>query len=130
MNAYLMSFLAFSAAANVVALPLIYLAYRKGQRCHPAEYMMIYLTWFMFVALVGFIFHGLDAAFTEWKISTAFSIGFFIVAGVIGGLSLLPKILLIRRKVNPLIVTIVAGVLIAVAFTKFSVLIFLFTGDS
>jgi len=129
MNAYLLSFVAFSIAANAVALPLIYLERRKGQHCHPSEYIMIYLTWFMFVALVGFVFHGLGAAFAEWKISTTFSIVFFTIAGILGGLSLLPKLLLIRRKVNPLIVTIVTSIFIAVAFTKFSVLIFLFTGD-
>jgi len=130
MNAYLLSFLVFAAAANAVALPLIYLERRKGQHCHPAEYIMIYLTWFIFVALIGFIFHGLDAAFAEWKISTAFSIGFFTVAGILAGLSLLPKLLLIRRKVNPTIVTVVTSIIIAVTFTKFSVLVFLFTGDS
>ncbi|GMQ99480.1 MAG: hypothetical protein BMS9Abin18_0298 [Zetaproteobacteria bacterium] len=130
MNAYLLSFLVFAAAANVVALPLIYLERRKGQHCHPAEYMTIYLTWFVFVALIGLVFNGLDDAFAEWKISTAFIIGFFVIAGVFGGLSLLPKLLLIRRKVNPLIVTIMASVIIAVTFTKFSVLVFLFTGDS
>jgi len=130
MRTYLLSFLVFAAAANVVALPLIYLERRKGQHCHPAEYLMIYLTWLMFVALIGFIFHGLDAAFTEWRISRAFSIGFFAVAGIMGGLSLLPKLLLIRRKVNPVIVTVVTSIIIAVTFTKFSVLIFLFTGDS
>jgi len=130
MNAYLLSFLAFAAAANAVALPLIYLARTKGQRCHPAEYMIIYLTWLVFIALIGLVFHGLDDAFAEWKISTAFIIGFFIIAGALGGLSLLPKLLLMHRKVNPLIVTITASVLIAVTFTKFSVLVFLFTGDS
>jgi len=127
MNAYLLSLLSFAAAANMVALPLIYLERRKGLDCHPAEYIMIYLTWFIFVALIGFVFHGLDAAFSEWKISTAFSIGFFVIAGVFGGLSLLPKLLLMRRKVNPLIVTTVSSVIIAVTFTKFSVLVFLFT---
>jgi len=130
MNAYLLSFLVFAAAANVVAIPLIYLERRKGQRCHPVEYIMIYLTWLLFVALIGFIFHGLDAAFAGWKISRAFSIGFFCVAGILAGLSFLPKLLLAHRKVNPVIVTVISSILIAVSFTKFSVLIFLFTGDS
>jgi len=130
MNTYMLSFAAFSIAANAVALPLIYFERRKGQHCHPSEYIIIYLTWFMFVTLIGFIFHGLDAAFAEWKISTTFSIIFFVIAGILGGLSLLPKLLLMRRKVNPLIVTIVTSIIIAVTFTKFSVLVFLFTGDS
>jgi len=129
-NAYLLSFLVFAAAANTVALPLIYLVRRKGQRCRLTEYMTIYLTWLVFIALIGLVFHGLDDAFAEWKIGTAFIIGFFIIAGVFGGLSLLPKLLLIHRKVNPLIVTIVASLIIAVTFTKFSILVFLFTGDS
>lgn len=130
MNAYLSSLLVFTAAANIVALPLIYLERREGQRCHPAEYIMIYLTWLVFVALIGFIFHGLDAAFAAWKISPTFRTVFFAVAGVLAGLSLLPKLLLRHRKVNPLITTIISSILIAVTFTKFSVIIFLFTGDN
>ena len=78
MNEYMLSFLVFAAAANAVALPLIYLERRRGLRCHPVEYIFIYLTWFVFVGLIGFIFHGLDAAFAQWKISTTFSIGFFV----------------------------------------------------
>ncbi len=129
MHTYLVSLVAFAAAANLVALPLIYLGRRKGQPCKPMEYLMIYLTWVLFVGLIGFIFHGLDAAFTEWKISQSFAVVFFAIAGGIGGLSLLPKLLPVCRKFNPVVVTTVTSVIVAATFTKFSVLVFLFTGD-
>ncbi len=43
-------------------------------------------------------------------------IGFFCTAGIFAGLSLLPKLLLIRRKVNSVIVTVVTSIIIAVSF--------------
>jgi len=127
---YLLSFLIFAIAANVIALPLIKFASRRGKSCHPSEYIVIYLTWVLFVGLMGFIFHGIDRAMIELHVSPAFGAGFFAVAGILGGLSLLPKILLAKKKLNDRIVTIVSSILIAVAFTKFSVLIFLFTADT
>ncbi len=130
MNAYVLSFLVFAAAANTVALPLIYFERRKGQHCHPAEYMIIYLTWFAFVVSLSFIFHGLNAAFVEWKIDATSRTGFFVVAGVLGGLSLLPKLFLVRRNVNPMLITIQTSIFVALAFTTFSGIFFSFTGGS
>jgi hypothetical protein len=131
MDMYLFTFLVFSAAANAVALPLVWLAWVKnGQRCHIVEYILIYLTWGLFVALIGGVFDGLDDAMVQLKVSTTVITAIFTIAGILAGLSLLPKVLLVRRKLNDLVVTSLASILVAVLFSKFAVIVFLFTSDS
>jgi hypothetical protein len=127
---YLFTFLIFAAAANAVALPLAWLAWVKNrQSCHIIEYILIYLTWGLFVGLVGFVFDGLDDAMVQLKVSTMVITVLFSVAGILAGLSLLPKVLLAGRKLNDVIVTSLTSILVAVVFSKFAVIIFLFTSD-
>jgi len=130
MDAYLYSLIVFAIAANIIALPLILLGRKFDLRCHPIEYMMIYLIWAVFVALVGGVFDDLNHAMLELQVSDTAFRAIFAVAGVFGGLSLLPKVLLSGQKLSNLLITSASSILVTILFSKFAVLVFLFTGDS
>lgn len=90
---------------------------------------MIYLTWGMFVLLIGSVFDDLNHAMIELQVSDLELNIVFGVAGFLAGLSLLPKILFSSKNVNGILVTSLTSVCIAIIYAKFAVLAFLFTVD-
>ena len=129
MDAYLHTLIAYAIVANIVALPLILLGRKFDLRCHPAEYLMIYFTWLVFVLLVGSVFDDLNHAMVKLEVSDAELNTIFGVAGFFAGLSLLPKIFFSGKKANSVLITSLTAIFISVIYAKFAVLAFLFTGE-
>ena len=127
MDAYLHSLIAYGIVANIVALPLIFLGRRFGLRCHPVEYIVIYLNWAVFVLLVGSVFNDLNDAMLKLEVSNAELNTVFGVAGFFAGLSLLPKIFFAKKSANTILITSLTAIFISVIYAKFAVLAFLFT---
>ena len=127
MDAYLHSLIIFAIAGNIVALPLILLGRKFGLRCHPVEYLALYINWLVFVLLVGSVFEDLNHAMVELEVGKTEMNIVFGVAGFLSGLSFLPKILFSSKKVNSILVTSMTSIFITIIYAKFAVLAFLFT---
>lgn len=127
MDAYLHSLIVYAIAANIVALPLYLLGKRLSLRCHPIEYVVIYLNWAVFVLLVGSVFDDLNHAMQKLEVSNAELNTVFGVGGFFAGLSLLPKIFFAKKNVNSILITAFSSICISVIYAKFAVLAFLFT---
>ncbi|OIO74672.1 MAG: hypothetical protein AUJ57_01860 [Zetaproteobacteria bacterium CG1_02_53_45] len=127
MDAYLHSLIIFAIAGNIVALPLILLGRRFGLGCHPVEYLALYINWLVFVLLVGSVFADLNEAMVKLEVGDTELNIVFGIAGVLSGLSFLPKILFSKAKANSILITCMTSVFITIIYSKFAVLAFLFT---
>jgi len=129
MDAYLHSFIAYAIVANIVAFPLILLGGKFGLRCHPVEYLALYICWVVFVLLVGSVFKDLNDAMVQLQVSSAELNTVFGIAGFFAGLSLLPKIFFAKKEANTILITSLTGLFVSVICSKFVVLAFLFTAE-
>ena len=127
MDAYLHSLIAYAIVVNIIAIPLILLGRKFGLRCHPFEYVVLYLCWGVFVLLVGSVFNDLNDAMVQLDVSNGALNAIFGVAGFLAGLSLLPKILFANKGANSTLLTSLTSVCISVIYAKFAVIAFLFT---
>lgn len=125
MNIYLVSLLLYAIPANLIAGAIMFFA-RKRVNWLPGEYVLIYLTWLMFVALAVLVFGGLEEATAQLGISASFQAFLFALAGLLGGLTLLPRLFFTRIKVERLLVTSISAFLFAITYVKLVIIIFIF----
>ncbi len=125
MNLYLFSLLIFAIPANIVAGLTIWRGRQVGLQWSVIEYLLIYFTWTMNVALIYFVFGGLEEVLLELEIGRTFLGWMMVGAGVLGGLSLVPRLYFRKHPEYAILITSISSFLFAVIFAKFGLLFFL-----
>jgi cytochrome bd-type quinol oxidase subunit 2 len=126
MNLYLSSLLVFAIPANLVAGLIVWLGRKEGLKWSVMEYLFIYLAWVLPVALALFAFDGLNNAVRELDVGPVFLTAMFMIAGVLGGLSFLPRFIFFKHKLHAFLVTSISSLVLSTFFVKFVLLVFLF----
>jgi len=126
MNLYLSSLLIFAVPANLVAWLIVRLGRKDGLKYSVMEYLFIYLSWALPTGLTIFAFDGLENAVEKLNVSPTFLIVLFVVAGVLGGLSFLTRLIFSKHELHAFLVTSITSLVLSTFFVKFVLLIFLF----
>jgi len=124
MNDYLASLLLYAVPANLIAVPIMIRGRRKVQ-WNAFEYPFIYLPWLAFMSLTMVIFGGLDQVPEMSGIKTFILVLQSIGSGVMGGLILLPRLMIDKPKLKPVTTTAISATIIAVLYTKFRMMLFI-----
>ena len=125
MNLYLFSLLIFAIPANAVAGLTIWRGRRAGLKWNIIEYLLIYFTWAMNIALIYFVFGGLDEALLELGIGRTFLAWMMVGGGVLGGLTLVPRLYFKNYPQYAILITSVSAFIFGVFYAKFGLLFFL-----
>ena len=126
MNDYLVSFLFYAVPANLVAAAIVIAGVKKMQaKWHPAEYLFIYLPWLAFMALTYVIFGSLDSVPEVGAIKVFLLVFQSIGSGLMGGLVLMPRLVIKKSKLSSLSITAISAICIAVLYTKFRMMLFI-----
>jgi len=125
MNLYLFSLLIFAIPANIVAGLTIWRGRQSGLKWNVIEYLLIYFTWAMNVALIYYVFGGLEEALLELGIGRAFLSWMMVGGGVLGGLTLVPRLYFKNYPEYATLITSVSAFLFGVFYAKFGLLFFL-----
>lgn len=126
MNDYLISFLLYAIPANLITAAVVVAGTKKFQvQWHPAEYLLIYLPWFSYIALTIVIFGGLDAVPELGAIKVFLLVFQSIGSGLMGGLVLMPRLIARNSKLKPLTITAISATCIALLYTKFRMMLFI-----
>ena len=125
MNLYLFSLLIFAIPANLIAGLTIWRGKRLGMKWSIIEYVLVYFTWAMNIALIYFVFGGLEEALVELEIGRAFLAWMMVGAGVIGGLTLIPRFYFKNYPQYAILITSISSFIFAVFYAKFGLLFFL-----
>lgn len=124
MNDYLASLLLYAIPANLIAIPIMIRGRRKV-KWNAFEYPFIYLPWLAFLSLTMVIFGGLDQVPEMSGIKTFILVLQSIGSGVMGGLILLPRLMIDKPKLKPVTTTAISATIIAVLYTKFRMMLFI-----
>jgi len=124
MNDYLASLLLYAIPANLIAIPIMVRGRRKAH-WNAFEYPFIYLPWLGFIALTTVIFGGLDQVPEMSGIKTFILVLQSIGSGVMGGLVLLPRVMIDKPKLRPVTITALTSVIVAILYTKFRMMLFI-----
>lgn len=128
MNLYLTALFIYAITANIVAGITIWHGKREGLKWSVIEYLLIYFPWIMSMALIYFVFEGLENAVRQLGVSQTFLTVMMAAAGVLGGLSLLPRFFFDHKQQYPILITSISSFIFAVMFAKFGLLFFLIAG--
>jgi len=127
MNDYLISFMLYAISANIIAIPIMFFG-RRRLKWDPLEYLFIYLPWIAFIALTVANFGGLDHV-SELSATKTFLLVFQSLAvGVMGGLIVLPRLVIKNHKFHPVTFTAISAFIIALLYVKFGLLMFMIIG--
>ncbi|MFQ5581654.1 MAG: hypothetical protein ACE5F3_03380 [Mariprofundaceae bacterium] len=129
MGTYLLSLLIYAIPANLIAAAIIFFG-RKRVTWLPSEYLFIYSAWLLAIALVIFLFGGLDAAIAELGVRTALLKALLVIGGCMGGITLLPRLFFAKARVHAMVITTISAFLFSTAYIKLVTLIFLFAPSS
>ena len=124
-NTYMQSLALFAVPANVVAGIIMLIGGRQHMRWSIIEYVLVYLTWGVLLSVSYFLFGGLDQAIEELGINMTFAAVLSILAGILGGLSLLPRIFTEKYDVSGVLVTSLSAFMIAIVYIKLVAIMFL-----
>ncbi|MDX8403698.1 MAG: hypothetical protein R8K54_04740 [Mariprofundaceae bacterium] len=126
MNDYLFSFILYAIPANIVAAAVVVAGTKKMQvTWHPAEYLFIYLPWLSFIALTFVIFGGFDNVPELGAVKVFLLVFQSIGSGLMGGLVLMPRLVIKKSKLSPLTITAISATCVAILYTKFRMLLFI-----
>ncbi|MDQ6957755.1 MAG: hypothetical protein Q9M24_01440 [Mariprofundaceae bacterium] len=124
MNDYLISFMLYAIPANLIAVPIMLFGRGKIQ-WNVFEYPFIYIPWFAFIALTVVIFGGLDHV-PELSATKMFLLVFqSLGSGVMGGLIILPRLVIKNQKLHPVGITSISAFVVALLYVKFRVILFI-----
>jgi len=126
MNLYLSSFLIYAIPANLMVGLTIWFTRKYPMRWSKFEYLWIYLTWLVTILLAGFVFEGLENAAEQMEVTDTFLAALFVLAGFMGGLSMLPRIFFKEYTNYRVLITSISSFIIATLFNKLVLLIFFF----
>ncbi len=126
MNDYLVSFLFYAVPANLIAVAIVIAGVKKMRvNWHPVEYLFIYLPWLSFIALTYVIFGGLDSVPEVGAIKVFLLVFQSIGSGLMGGLVLMPRLVIKNSRLGSLTITAISATCIAVLYTKFRMMLFI-----
>jgi len=125
MNLYLFSLLIFAIPANAVAGLTIWRGRKRGVRFSTVEYLLIYFVWAMNIALIYFVFGGLEETLQELNIGRTFLGWMMVGGGVLGGLTLVPRLYFKKHPEYAILITSISAFLFGVFYAKFGLLFFL-----
>ncbi len=115
----------FAIPANIIAGFSIWRGRRLGMKWSVVEYILVYFTWAMNIALIYVVFGGLEEALMELGIGRAFLTWMMVGAGVLGGLTLVPRFYFKNHPQYAILITSVSAFIFAVFYAKFGLLFFL-----
>lgn len=117
------SLLIYTVPAVLVGGAVVYRARSAGLFWHPLEYALIFLPWPV-MQIVAIIFFGsLDQALNASAFIRDWHILFSMVAGVLGGLSLAPRLIFRKARLPGLAITGLAASFLAIFNVQFDILI-------
>jgi len=128
MNLYLSSLLIYLIPALIVATAVTWYGRKDGVEWKPIEYPFIVLPWLMAIELANFAFENLDNAVRQLDVGQVFLTVLFVAGGILGGLSLIPRLFFSGHQQYALLITSVSALIFATLFVKFVLLVFLVTG--
>ncbi len=123
MNSYALSLLIYAVPANAVAGTIMFLGRKSSLRWHPVEYVLIYLPYLIALALLLFVFGSLEEAMGQSGYNTSLLIFLSVMAGFLGGVSLLPRLFVAEDKLHKLVLTGISSFLLATIYVKFMLLV-------
>ncbi|MDX8403733.1 MAG: hypothetical protein R8K54_04920 [Mariprofundaceae bacterium] len=126
MNLYITSLLIFAIPANLTVWLIVRLGRKEGLKWSVTEYLFIYLTWILPIGLANFMFGGLENTMQELGGTSALHGGMFVLAGIMGGLSFLPRYVFSKHKLYPLTTTSISSLILSTFYLKFAVIVFFF----
>jgi hypothetical protein len=123
MNNLLLSLLIYIVPAVLVGGIIVYRARSIGLSWHPVEYALTFLPWPV-MQMVAIIFFGsLDQALNASAFVREWYVLFSIVAGVLGGLSLAPRLIFRKARLPGLVITGLGAVFMSIFNVQFDILI-------
>jgi hypothetical protein len=126
MSNLLLSLLIYTLPAVLVGGAILYRARSAGLSWHPVEYLLIFLPWPVMQMVVAIFFGSLDQALTTSAFIREWYILFSIVAGVLGGLSLAPRLIFRKARLPGLAITGLGASFLSILNVQFDILIALF----
>lgn len=123
MSNLLLSLLIYIVPAVLVGGIIVYRSSNTGISWHPAEYALIFLPWPM-MQMVAIIFFGsLDQALNASAFVRDWYILFSIVAGILGGLSLAPRLIFRKARLPGAVITGLGALFMSIFNVQFDILI-------
>ena len=117
------SLLIYTVPAILVGGAVVYRARSAGLSWHPLEYALIFLPWPV-MQMVAIIFFGsLDQALNTSAFVREWYVLFSIVAGILGGLSLAPRLIFQKARLPGLAMTGLAASFLAIFNVQFDILV-------
>jgi hypothetical protein len=123
MSNLLFSLLLYTIPAVLVGGFFAYRGRRSGLSWHPVEYALVFLAWPV-MQLVAILFFGsLDQALDASAFVRDWYVLFSIVAGFLGGLSLVPRLIFRKSRLPGLVLTGLGAVFLSVFNVQFDIFI-------
>jgi len=123
MSNLFLSLLMYTAPAVLVGGIIVYRARNIGLSWHPVEYALTFLPWPV-MQMVAIIFFGsLDQALNASAFIREWYVLFSIVAGILGGLSLAPRLIFRKASLPGLVITALGAVFLSIFNVQFDILI-------
>lgn len=108
----------------MIAAAIVIAGVKKMQvKWYPAEYLFIYLPWLAFILLTYVIFGGLDKVPELAAVKVFLLIFQSVGSGLMGGLVLMPRLVIRQSKLSSLTITAISATCIAVLYTKFRMML-------
>jgi len=128
MNLYLSSLFIYTIPAALISALICWFGKKDGLKWKPVEFVLIFMPWAMAMALIHFVFEGLDNAVRQLGVSQTLLTGMMVGAGILGGLSLLPRLFFDKQQEYAIVITSISAFVFSVIFAKFGLLFFLLAG--
>ncbi len=123
MSNLLFSLLLYTVPAVLVGGFFAYRGKSSGLSWHPVEYALIFLPWPL-MQLVAIIFFGsLDQALSASAFVREWYILFSVIAGFLGGLSLVPRLIFRKVRLPGLVLTGLGAVFLSIFNVQFDIFV-------
>lgn len=109
---YLLSLIAYAIPANLFGIAILVAGKNKVQWLK-GEYFAIYALWFVYIALVEFIFGGVTQFEEKGGIAYIFLIAQAAAAGILGGLTLLGRVFVPATTTSKKITVLLFSIILA-----------------
>jgi|GEM_PF-5913595 len=130
MHLILISLLLYAIPANLTGAVIHHFCRQRQRRLYPFEYLLIYLPYALILLLATVTFGSFAAAVEGAGFAQGTMIFFSIVAGLLGGLSLLPRLFIEEKKLSAKVLTPLSSFLMGTVYLKLIFLATLFSNSS
>ena len=123
MSNLLLSLLIYIVPAVLIGGIIVYRSRNTGLSWHPAEYALTFLPWPV-MQMVAIIFFGsLDQALNASAFIRDWYVLFSIIAGILGGLSLAPRLIFRKARLPGPVITGLGALFMSIFNVQFDILI-------